>query len=247
MFKHEDIMYIIENGENSGIEFKEEDVHNDSIAKEIVAFLNFKGGTVLFGINNDGIIIGVKDKGFEERIMNIFYNKIFPSVIPEYEEIKINEKKVAVVKIETGIDKPYYTKINGKNCYFIRYGSTSREASREELLRLFQASGSGHYEITPVINTTMRDLNQIDMEDYFSKYRNVNLSNFTVKEVENILVNSDILTKYDEIAMPSIAGLLLFGKNPKRHIISAGIRVMSINGAELPDPVIDHKFFEKVV
>jgi len=131
----EEIQKLVINGENSVVEFKEEEAHNDSIAKEIIAFLNFKGGTILFGVGDDRKITGIKDKAFEERIMNIFYSKVFPQVIPRYEELFIDGKKVSVVTIDQGINKPYYTRINGKNCYFIRYGSTSREASREELLR----------------------------------------------------------------------------------------------------------------
>ena len=44
----------------------------------------------------------------------------------------------------------------------IRVGTTKRIASREELLKLFEANGSIHYDISPVINTSIKDLN-IDM------------------------------------------------------------------------------------
>lgn len=241
----EEIEYMITNGESSTLEFKEETVHNDSIAKEIIAFLNFKGGTILFGVNDSGKIEGIKDGSFEERIMNIFYNKIFPSVIPEYEKVNIKGKLVAVVKVEPGVDKPYYTKINGKNCYFVRYGSTSREATREELLRMFQASGNIHYEVTGLLNTSLKNLDLRNIEEYFVKYRNVNLENFSEAEVERILVNSAILSMMNNINVPTVAGMLLFGKNPQKFLTASGIRVMSIEGLELSDNVADHKFFER--
>ena len=38
-------------GESSTIEFKTENAHNDSIAKEVVAFANFLGGKVLVGVS----------------------------------------------------------------------------------------------------------------------------------------------------------------------------------------------------
>ncbi len=53
---------IIDNGENSTVAFKEENAHNDSITKEIIAFLNFKGGMILFGIDDNGCISGISDK-----------------------------------------------------------------------------------------------------------------------------------------------------------------------------------------
>ena len=45
-------------GESSTIEFKTENAHKDSIAKEVVAFANFLGGKVLVGIGDDGRILG---------------------------------------------------------------------------------------------------------------------------------------------------------------------------------------------
>ncbi len=243
----EEIQKWIINGESSVVEFKEEEAHNDSIAKEIIAFLNFQGGTILFGVGDDRRITGIKDKAFEERIMNIFYNKVFPQVIPRYEELFIDGKKISVVTVDQGINKPYYTRVNGRNCYFVRYGSTSREASREELLRLFQASGSIHYEISQVAGSKMNDLDFSEIENYFRQYRGINLEIFSGGEKERVLSNSDLVVKGedDEKAVPTIAGMLLFGKNPKKYLPAAGIRFMSIKGRELSDPVLDHKFFEE--
>ncbi|MCG8685698.1 MAG: putative DNA binding domain-containing protein [Desulfobacterales bacterium] len=242
-----EIQYMITNGENSKVEFKEECAHNDSIAKEIIAFLNFKGGTMLFGVNDDRQVVGVRDENFEERIMNIFYHRIMPSVIPDYQEFIIDNKRVVVLTVEQGINKPYYTKVNGKNCYFLRYGSTSREATREELLRLFQASGNVHYEVSPVLNAAPRDLDFRNIEDYFSKYRAMNLNNFSQSEVETILINSEILSQSGENIHPTIAGMLLFAKNPKKYLHGSGIRAIHIDGKDIADSVIDHKFFERDV
>ncbi len=243
--KLEELKNIIVNGENSTVEFNEELSHNDSITKEIVAFLNFKGGVLIFGVSDDGMILGISEKHFEERIMNIFYQRIFPNVIPEYEELLIDDKRLALVRVEMGIDKPYYTKINGKNCYFIRMGSTSREASREELLRLFQSSGNIHFEVNPVFKARYKDLNFQKIEDYFEKYRNIVLTNFTEEERINILINCELLVREEEEVFPTIAGMLMFGKEPKKYLNSSGIRVMCIEGNELSDSVKDHKFFER--
>jgi ATP-dependent DNA helicase RecG len=248
MILSDEIKNMILNGENSTVEFKQEGVHNDSIAKEIVSFLNFKGGTILFGVNDCGEIEGIKDdSGFEERIMNIFYNKIFPSVVPEYEKIAVDGKFIAVVKVEQGTDKPYYTKINGKSCYFLRYGSTSREATREELLRMFQASGNVHYEVTGLLTAVLRDMDMGNIEEYFLKYRNVNLENFSEEEIERILVNSDVLVDINNKKVPTVAGMLMFGKNPKRFLAGAGIRAMNVKGQDISDNIEDFKFFERDV
>lgn len=43
MLKSE-LLEIIANGENSGVEFKRDDLRPEQLAKEIVALLNFQGG-----------------------------------------------------------------------------------------------------------------------------------------------------------------------------------------------------------
>ena len=42
-----ELLEIIVNGENSGVEFKRDDVHPELLAKEVVAMANFQGGRIL--------------------------------------------------------------------------------------------------------------------------------------------------------------------------------------------------------
>ncbi len=41
---------LVRNGESSGVEFKRDDVHPQSLAKEMAALLNLAGGCVLLGV-----------------------------------------------------------------------------------------------------------------------------------------------------------------------------------------------------
>ena len=58
MLKRE-LLEIIANGENSGVEFKRDDVRPEQVTKEIVAMLNFRGGAVILGVEDDGVISGL--------------------------------------------------------------------------------------------------------------------------------------------------------------------------------------------
>ena len=64
------IKQIIPDGESSRLEFKEDSVHNERLAMEIAAFSNFKGGTILLGVADDGHITGLTRNDNEERIVN---------------------------------------------------------------------------------------------------------------------------------------------------------------------------------
>ena len=55
------------------------------------------------------------------------------------EIIAIDDKKIVLINIEEGFDKPYST---SSGFYYTKVGSDKRKISREELKRLFAHSGS---------------------------------------------------------------------------------------------------------
>ncbi|AJA48718.1 ATP-dependent DNA helicase RecG [Clostridium pasteurianum DSM 525 = ATCC 6013] len=233
-----ELLNVIKNGENSYIEFKEEAIKAKDLAEEFVAFANAEGGTVLIGIADDGGIKGVTDSNIEEKIMNICRNNCIPNIIPLYEEIEFNQLKVVVVAISKGLNKPYYTV---DNKYYIRVGTTKRIASREELMRLFEANGSIHFDISPVYNTSIKDLHFDIIRDYFFKYNTFDLYEEDKKSVERILINADILKEVDGKVVCSVGGLLIFGKNPDNTLPQNGISFAHFRGNEITDELIDKK------
>jgi ATP-dependent DNA helicase RecG len=54
-----EIRNILENGENSFVEFKEVAVSPQTLSEEIVAFLNVRGGYILVGVRDDGSVSGI--------------------------------------------------------------------------------------------------------------------------------------------------------------------------------------------
>ncbi len=137
------LMEIIKNGENSGVEFKRDMIDNRGLAKEIVAFANLSGGRLLLGVDDDGSIVGISKPKLEEWVMTACRDKIRPELIPYFEIIRDVEpgKDVAVVHVERGwnVHNLWH---NNHRSYSIRVGSQSREASPEELERLFQQRGT---------------------------------------------------------------------------------------------------------
>lgn len=81
---------IIANGENSGVEFKRDDVRPEQVARELVAMANFKGGRLFLGIEDNSTISGLTRKGTdcERWIMDtVFKHYIAP---PDYTFLRRN-------------------------------------------------------------------------------------------------------------------------------------------------------------
>lgn len=48
-----ELLKILSSPENSGMEFKRDDIRPDQLAKEAVVFANFQGGRIFFGVEDD--------------------------------------------------------------------------------------------------------------------------------------------------------------------------------------------------
>lgn len=243
MFKDE-LLEIIKNGENSGVEFKRDDIRPEQLAKEIVALANFQGGRVILGVEDDGEISGIHREDLEEWVMNVVCDKIYPLILPFYEEIKLDNKTVAVITLPPGISKPYIARENGAEKIYIRVGSTSRQATREQQMRLFQLGGMLHTELMPVSQTDITSLDEVRVYNYLKdiiKYPDLPK---TSEELEKKLLGLGFLVKAENKIYCSVAGLVLFGKTPRRYLKQSGLRVFIFSGKEkeyqaLLDDILD--------
>lgn len=226
-----ELLEIIANGENSGIEFKRDDIRPEQLAKEVVAMSNFQGGRVLLGVEDDGTISGVQREDLEEWVMNVFQSKIHPMILPFYEEVKLdNSKSVAVVSFSIGISKPYVVRHGGKEEIYVRIGTTSRLATREQQMRLFELGGMLHTEVMPVPRTDISCLDDARLMNYIRDILRDPDVPQSPEEWQTRLLGLGFLTEAAGNICCTIAGLVLFGKNPRRYLQQAGLRVMVFNG-----------------
>ena len=162
-----DLLQLIANGENSGIEFKRDDLRPEQLAKEIVALANLKGGSILLGVEDDGSISGIQRENLELWVMDtIFGRYVHPMILPFFEEVLLDDgRRVAVITLTEGTAKPYAVRHNDREEVFVRMGSTSRRATREQLARLFESGGMLHAELLPVSGSALSDLDRARLED----------------------------------------------------------------------------------
>ena len=224
-----ELLEIIANGENSGVEFKRDDIRPEQLAKEIVALVNFQGGRILLGVEDNGTISGLQRPDMEEWVMNVFADKVHPLVLPCYEEVNMGEAgRVAVLTFPQGNSKPYVRRHKGAEEIFIRVGSTSRPATREQQMRLYEIGGMLHTEALPVSRTSSADLDWVRIENYLKDIIRDPALPDSPQTWENHLANLGFLVEPGGLC--TVAGMVLFGKQPRKHLKQAGLRVFAFNG-----------------
>lgn len=233
------VLELISQGESSLLEFKEEQVRPESLAREMVAFSNTFGGTILIGVADNGTITGISDVStIEQRAINVARHSVIPALNPTVEFLTLQGKSICLITVDKGTAKPYQT-LDGK--FLIRVGSTNRQATKEELSRLFQAAGLVHFDISPVAGTGFDDLDPSRLHDYWQSCYQISYGDLERGEQLNILKNTDILTAWEDQWVASVGGLLLFGRQPQRRLPHSAISFAVFSGNDLTDELLDKK------
>ena len=231
------LIELISNGESSTLEFKRDAIRTEVLAKELVAFLNLEGGTVLIGVEDDGSISGTTRDRLEDWVSEVCRTKIDPQVIPLLSWTRDIEpgRDVLAVTVTVGPDKPYACVHNNRKTYYIRVGSTSREASQEELGRMYLESGRVRYGQRPVPGTGFGSLDRRRLCDYLTRV--IEGSAPAADDPvgwETLLHNIELMTISAARYVCTIDGVLLFGRAPTRYVPQSGIRAICYSGCR-PD------------
>lgn len=245
MLKSE-LLQIIANGENSGVEFKRDDVHPEQLAKELVALANFDGGRLLLGVEDDGSVSGLTRSDTERWLMDtVFGRYIHPQILPFYEEVLVDEVRVAVVTLRAGTSKPYVVRHGDREDIYVRVGSLSKLATREQQARLFASGAMLHAEAMAVSGTSILDLSLERLEAYLiHSIKDVAVPGSDEEWTRRLVGLGLMVRNDDERILCTIAGLVLFGRVPRRALPQAGVRWMAFRGDDKQYSALDDSLLD---
>jgi predicted HTH transcriptional regulator len=133
-----DVDILIQEGEGFTVEFKRRISSAEKIARTLISFANTKGGTILFGVDDDGTIIGVESEKSEVELIEIAGRDFCdPPIVPHLEIVPFDGRDVIVCYIEESRTKPHYflgsvDRHNGENTrVYIRVNDNTVMASKE--------------------------------------------------------------------------------------------------------------------
>lgn len=149
--------------ETNNVELKRE--LNDKFEKEVVSFLNSKGGHIFIGINDDGSTYGVDNSDELQLIIkDRIKDKIAPSPIGFFEIIseEMDNKNILHIIIASGNEKPYYLKKYGMcpQGTFVRIGSSCVQLTEKQIFDLYskRTRTSLINIISPILDLTFTQL-----------------------------------------------------------------------------------------
>lgn len=141
--------------ENQNIEFKQEYVQD--IRKEVMAFINGEGGTILVGVRRDGVVLGVDDP---DEVMLQTANSLKDSLVPDVmpfvtiRTVELEKKAVVEIEISTGTNRPYYLREKGLRAggVYVRKGSSSQPMTDEGIREMIRQTSGKSFEAARSMN-----------------------------------------------------------------------------------------------
>lgn len=184
-----DLQRLIKTGEGMYLEFKRKVPSVYKIAREISAFANSNGGTLLVGVDDDHSILGVEGYHEEEYLLSqAAYDLCTPAVDIHLEVIPFNKRDVLIVRVKETKNKPVYIKNPKGREVYIRKKDESVAASREliEVMKNRHSESGVSFEYGPREQRLFQYLNEYERITVpeFS-----NLINVTSYRASKILVN----------------------------------------------------------
>lgn len=175
-------------------------VLNDTLPKEIDAFLNSFDGNIYIGIEDDGTVIGVENlDDVQKRIADIITTQILPNP-QEYVTLGtqyVDGKNVVVISVRKG-KSLYYIKKYGRSAAgcFIRVGTSCRSMTEEQIEQRYIATLSIPRKTMKEELSPRQDLTFNQFQALLT-FKNVHYNKETFEQNYNLRNNDD---KFNYIA-----------------------------------------------
>lgn len=188
-----------------------------AIAETLVAFANTEGGTIIFGLREDGEVAPKKidSKTLERALKEADAACNPPVVVGNWEEVETERGTVYTLRVPRSIELHALT--DGR--VLIRSGIKNRPLGGQEILKLASAKSTGDFELETVPGATIDDFSNKMITEYLAKRAERTKRPYNGRVVD-LLKEIGAVT---EDGKATVAGILLFNDYPQHWIPQSSV------------------------
>ncbi|MEP7364060.1 MAG: helix-turn-helix domain-containing protein [Acidobacteriota bacterium] len=221
-----DLVNLLSQHEGKKLEFKRDLSSPEGVLRALVAFANTSGGTLLVGVE-DGTkrVQGVRDvMAMEERLANLIADNITPRLVPSIEVVPWRKTHVLAVEVHPSQTRPHYlNRLGPKEGVMVRVGSTNRRADASSIEEMGRYGRATSFDEEPMPDLNSEAIDFRVASEYFPAER---------KLTAEALQSLKITASYHKKIVPTIGGMLLFGKNRLEHFPDAWVQIGRFAGVD---------------
>jgi predicted HTH transcriptional regulator len=235
-----DLIEKIRLGEDSYLELKEVRLagskvtapHRDSLADELAAFANSRGGVCVLGVDDARTVLGIPVEDLdavEDFVRELCLTVVSPPLSPIIERLSLpgsTGEMLPVIKVEVPGSLFVHRSPGG---YLHRVGSAKREMAPDYLARLFQQRSQTRiirFDEQVVPAATLDDLSD-ELWQRFASPRN--------RDNRDVLLDKLAMARPDGagVLRPTVAGVLMASADPRRWLPNAFIQAVAYRGTTI--------------
>lgn len=210
-----DITQIIAKGEKIDVEFKSWKKIKDKkelmkiITREAVALANTKGGVILLGVEDDGVITGCDNYDIQNIIESI-YDRTIPKLFTEIEIIEVGNSNVLVISVPKG-STPYATSAGE---VYKRLGKNTKPLFPEELPIMQFGKVNNDFSNILIDDSDEGDIDSLEVYKIKEKLKTRNPES-TLPFMEDMAFLKDLylIKEINNSIKLTVAGMLFVGKD----------------------------------
>ena len=160
----------------------------------------------------------------EERLANLLSANILPRLVPELGILPWRRTHVVAVEIYPSSRRPHYLKGSGlEKGVYVRVGSSNRQADKELIAELKRFASGESYDEEPLPELDSEAIDFRAASESFASKRKLKKSDLDTLR---------ILTKHQGRRVPTIGGMLLFGRGREQRFPDAWIQAGRFDGID---------------
>ncbi len=217
-----------------------------SFRQSLSAFANrVGGGVVLLGLDEDAGYepVGVSNPHQIQDVVVNAANDVEPPLRPDITVVEVEGRPVVAVEIPElpAIQKPCFVRAAGmQHGSYIRVGASNRKMTPYEVFIFASVREQVAYDATPVDGATMADLDPAAFARYVDLLRQRDPRPGAKEETDlDILRRVGVLGRGAADPTPTLAGLLVFGRNPQQFAPQLMLAVVQFFGIDEDEPAPD--------
>jgi len=215
---------LLRSDEGKQLEFKRDLSSPGPVMKTLVAFANTAGGVLLVGIEDrTRSVLGVDHPlDMEERLMNLVADRVSPRLVPEVEILPWRSTHVVAMKVHLSPNRPHHIVREGaEQGTYVRLGSTNRRADPPLIAEMARSAVHQSFDEMPLVDLGEDALDFDAAVDAFAPARRLRRRDLT---------SLGCTTGSGGRQVPTVGGVLLFGRNRLESFPDARVQVARFAG-----------------
>lgn len=200
----------------------------EELAETLVAFANGDGGTVLLGADREGNILGTLQPDEAEGILRHALGLCRPAMRTDWQQIEDRVGTAVALRVPRSTD--LHSLADGRVLIRTHEGNLALDGGK--ISQLAATKATGDFETEAVAGADRSDLDEEVIRDFLER-RAARLGRDLGQSEDEILMGAGAL---DPQGRPTVAGLLLFGKDPLYFIPQSGLVYVRFVGTEPRGP-----------